>query len=326
MGAPNADFNTGQGHRAIGVLGLSSPAPVRGGAMSGPGSKADSSPVGAGGGNGPVAEPNPPRRAWRRALRWLLVALALAVLLVAGIVGYLAANAREIAERIVSNVSLEQEVALGELGLAEARLRVLLSDTGPAAEALRAVGSRLTPGSRFRYRWFVAARPEVNAVALPGGVVIVFAGLIEAAESPDELAAVLAHEVAHAELRHALRASVQEIGLAGLAAFFLGGAGDRFAEAATVLGGRKFSRDAEREADLDGLRRLVAARVDPHAMPRIYARLADKAPAGLLATHPATAERIAALEAEISRLEAAGLPAAEAFVIDWAFVRASLGR
>jgi hypothetical protein len=45
-----------------------------------------------------------------------------------------------------------------------------------------------------------------------------------------------------------------------------------------------------------------------------------------MATHPATAERIAALEAEISRLEAAGLPPAEAFVIDWALVQASLGR
>jgi predicted Zn-dependent protease len=123
-----------------------------------------------------------------------------------------------------------------------------------------------------------------------------------------------------------LRASVQQLGLSGLAGFFLGGASDRFAEAATALGERKFSRDAEREADHDGLRRLVAARIDPRAMLRVYARLADKPPAGLMATHPATAERIAALEADIARLEAAGLPPREAFAIDWGGVQASLRR
>jgi beta-barrel assembly-enhancing protease len=294
--------------------------------MSGPGAPDGQPRVDVGGGAPSGSAPDPVKRVWRPVLRWLLAVLALVAVLVAGIVGYLALNASEIAERIVSNVPLEQELALGELGLAEARLRVKLADTGPAVDAVRAVGGRLTRDSRFRYRWFVAARPEVNAVALPGGIVIVFAGLIEAAASPEELAAVLAHEVAHAELRHALRASVQQIGLSGLAGLFLGGAGDRFADAATTLGERKFSRDAEQEADRDGLRRLVAARIDPRAMPRIYARLAEKPPAGLMATHPATAGRIAALEAEIARLEAAGLPSPEALVIDWPLVQAALRR
>ena len=272
-------------------------------------------------------------KAWQalraRPLRTLAWGLAGLVLVVAALLAYLAANADRLASEISGQVSVEEENALGEAILAEARLKVTLVDTGPAADALRQIGDRLTSGSRFKYRWYVGERSEVNAFALPGGVVIVFAGLIEAAVSPEELAAVIAHEVAHAELRHGLKASIQKLGLAGLSRMLFFGAGDGFVQAAAAAGERKFSRDAEREADLDGLDRLIAARIDPKAMLNFYETLARHARTGgpaLMASHPPTAERLAALREEIARRRGAGISAPVPLGIDWAAVRASIRR
>jgi predicted Zn-dependent protease len=204
---------------------------------------------------------------------------------------------------------------------------VKLVDTGPAVDALRRIGERLTPGSRFRYRWYVGERSDVNAFALPGGIVIVHAGLIEAAVSPEELAAVIAHEVAHAELRHGLKASIQKLGLTGLSRILFFGASDRFAQAAATAGERKFSRDAEREADLDGLSRLIDARIDPQAMLTFFETLARHARTGgsaLMASHPPTEERLAALRDEITRRKKAGISSPVPLGVDWAAVRASI--
>lgn len=258
---------------------------------------------------------------WRALLALLLVI----GLVLAGLIAYLALNAERIADEIAAGVPLEQENALGELVLAEARLRVRLGEEGPAAEAVRTIGRRLTTGSRFRYRWFVGERSERNAFAVPGGVVIVYTGLIELAQSPEELAGVIAHEVAHVELRHGLRAAVQRLGLAGLIRLVLGGASDRFGETLGNLGAAGFSRETERAADRDAVRRLLAAGIDPSGLPAIYARL-DPGASGLAASHPATAERIAALRAEIARLQVAGRPPADPLPIDWPAVRAAVRR
>jgi predicted Zn-dependent protease len=196
-----------------------------------------------------------------------------------------------------------------------------LDDRGPAVDAVRLIGERLTPGTRLRYRWFVADRPEVNAFAAPGGVVVVFRGLVQAAETPEEVAGVLAHEVAHAELRHGLRATVKGMGFRALLALALGDLSGTALEAMVAdLTELRFSRDAEREADAEGLRRLAAARIDPRGMVRFFERVRDEAGAAvpaLLSTHPAPAERLEALRRETAalRIDATPLP------LDWAAVK-----
>jgi len=80
--------------------------------------------------------------------------------------------------------------------------------------------------------------------------------------------------------------------------------GSVFTDAATRLTELRFSRDAEREADKEGLRRLVAARIDPAGMIRFYEKLAEEqrlSPPPILSTHPATGERLATLRREASR-------------------------
>lgn len=224
------------------------------------------------------------------------VLLALLVLLPLLAIGLFLANRDHVADWVVDRIPVAHEARLGDAVLAQIRLQMKLTDNGPAVDAVSAIGSRLTTGSPYSYRWFVADRPEINAFAAPGGVVVVFSGLIKAAQSAEELAGVLAHEVAHVELRHSLQGLVKGLGLRALASIALGGAADSMlADAATRLTELRFSRDAEREADAHGLLRLVEARISPEGMVRFYQRLAAEkhpAPLALLSTHPASGERL----------------------------------
>jgi len=135
--------------------------------------------------------------------------------------------------------------------------------------------------------------------------VVVFSGLIRAADSAEELAGVLAHEISHAELRHTLRGVIKSLGLRALVALVIGDiSGSVFTDAATRLTELRFSRDAEREADAEGLRRLVAARIDPAGMISFYEKLAAEqrlSPPPLFSTHPATGERLELLRQEVTR-------------------------
>ena len=275
-----------------------------------------------------------PARPKKIQLWWVVLGVFGALLAVlAGGLLYLSLHADRIAGEIVDGIPVDQENILGDLALVDIGSRMRLRDSGPAADAVRNIGERLTVGSRFKYRWYVGERSQVNAVSVPGGVVVIFSGLIEVAGSPEELAGVIAHEVAHAELRHGLRASVKGLGLTGLLKLMLGdnpagSLGGRLGQ----WGGLAFSREHEAEADADGLRRLLAAGIDPEGMVRVFDRLARPvagvaAASSLTATHPATAARIAGLRTAIARDAAsANHRATVPLNIDWRAVQESLRR
>jgi Zn-dependent protease with chaperone function len=256
-------------------------------------------------------------------LGWaLLAALALMPLL---FIGWLAVNADTAAGWVVDQIPVAQEAQLGELVLAQTKLQMTLSDSGLAVDAVRQIGEQLTGDTVHQYRWFVADGPALNAFAAPGGVVVVFSGLIRAVDTPEELAGVLAHEVAHAELRHGLRAMVKKLGLQALITVVLGDmSGGMLGEAAAGLTELKFSRDAEREADRNGMQRLLAAGIDPAGMVRFFEKLdqQDKlTPPAFLSTHPDSGERATRLGAEIAAL---GEIKTRPLAIDWPAVKASM--
>jgi predicted Zn-dependent protease len=160
----------------------------------------------------------------------------------------------------------------------------------------------------YRVRVSVVDRPEVNAFALPGGRIIVLRGLLEFADTPDMLAGVLAHEIQHVLRRHATRAILQHVSTGILVAAIAGDATGMVAiglESARALGTLAYSRRAEEEADVEGMRMLLAARVDPGGMVRFFDRLArttqepvaSSGPRRYLRTHPLGAERAARLRA-----------------------------
>ena len=156
------------------------------------------------------------------------------------------------------------------------------------------------PSHPFTLRVMVVNDSLVNALAVPGGSIVVFRGLLKRTRTPEEFAGVLAHEVQHVLQRHVMRALLQHASTGLLVVALTGDVSGAMAyglEAARTLGTLQYSRVAEEEADREGMRMLLAAKVDPEGMITFLEGLKRKEedPAGLLrylSTHPATADRI----------------------------------
>jgi predicted Zn-dependent protease len=112
---------------------------------------------------------------------------------------------------------------------------------------------------------------------------------------PEELAGVLAHEVQHVEQRHSLRSLVRSLGVRGAWAALSGDLGGTLAgQAALQLTSLRFSRDAERDADIAGFDALVRLGIDPQGMADFFGTLSSSrtgAPPAWLSTHPASEAR-----------------------------------
>ena len=116
----------------------------------------------------------------------------------------------------------------------------------------------------------VANIDMLNAVALPGGRVILFQGLLDQAKSPDEVAGVLAHEIGHVRERHVMQGLLRQMGLAVVLGGFDGSGGSTL----NSLLSTTYTRDAEREADEHSMGALNKARISPVATADFFNRLA----------------------------------------------------
>ncbi|HET7296195.1 MAG TPA: M48 family metallopeptidase, partial [Gemmatimonadales bacterium] len=189
----------------------------------------------------------------------------------------------------------------------------------PRQQALDSVVARLAaaaPRSPYTFHLFVVNQPQVNALAAPGGYIVVFRGLLERTRSPEELAGVLAHEMQHVVQRHATQAVIQHASTGLLLAALTGDMTGPLAyglESARVLAQLQYSRRAEAQADDGGMKMLLAARIDPAGMIRFFEALmkGDKQPPAALqylSTHPSTADRIEHLKTLAARAPAASVP------------------
>ncbi|MES2498582.1 MAG: M48 family metallopeptidase [Pseudomonadota bacterium] len=157
-------------------------------------------------------------------------------------------------------------------------------------KALDDLAKRLSPSGR-PMRVGVVNIPIVNAVALPGGRILIFRGLIAEAASPDEVAGVLAHEIGHVEHRHVLVSLLRRFGI-GL----LIGSGGSAADYGQALIEARYSRAAESEADEYSVEQLVKAGISPAPTAKLFERL-GKQEAALPkifvygASHPPSADR-----------------------------------
>lgn len=181
----------------------------------------------------------------------------------------------------------------------------------PEARMVAEIGQRVVAASGLTgYGWefvlFQDASP--NAFALPGGKIGVNTGLFRVARTEDQVAAVIAHEVAHVLARHSAermsRQMLVELGLGGLAAATgpgYAGMADIAAQAATLGLLLPFTRDQEAEADHIGLLLMARAGYDPRAAIDLWRNMGAVAGAGrppeFLSTHPSAANRIDRLEA-----------------------------
>lgn len=162
-----------------------------------------------------------------------------------------------------------------------------------------------TRGRRVPYTLRVIAikEPTVNALAAPGGYIVVFQGLLEQTQTAEELAGVLAHEVQHILKQHATRAVLEHASAGILLAALLGdtsGIGTFGLEGARILGVLRYSRRNEQEADAEGMRMLIDAGIDPAGMIAFFEtmkKMSGPQPQILtyLSTHPNTEDRIESL-------------------------------
>lgn len=201
-------------------------------------------------------------------------------------------------------------------------------------QAIQEVTSVLTSvvrDSPYTFRVIVLNTPSVNALATPGGYVVVFRGLLERTRSAEELAGVLAHEFQHVLLRHSTRALLRHASTGVLIAALSGdvsGAMTYGLESARILAELRYSRQDEEEADREGFRMLVAAGVDPAGMLGFFETL-KKAP-GMAATLPPYLSTHPTTEGRIERLRSLGLPTRPVTTrllpgLDWHQVRSICG-
>ncbi len=173
----------------------------------------------------------------------------------------------------------------------------------PGHDALQRLVARLHAAADlpFPLNVEVVRRDEPNAFALPGGHIYVYRGLIDRAQSPDELAGVLAHEIGHVAHRDGARTVLQAAGLSFLFGMMLGdfvGGGAVVIAAKTVLRS-SYSRRVEAAADRYSVALMTEAGGDPHALAAILARIVSDRDEGmkLLRDHPETRDRIGAINA-----------------------------
>jgi predicted Zn-dependent protease len=222
--------------------------------------------------------------------------------------------------------SLEKEMVLGRQLANDVENSVRLIDDPVVTEYVNRLGQQLVRNSDARVPFTIKVidDDQVNAFALPGGFFYVNTGLILAADNEAGLAGVMAHEIAHVAARHATKNQSRSdlFNMVSIPLIFVGGPAAMIARQAMSLavpmGFLKFSRDAEREADMLGLQYDYATGYDPQEFVKLFERMRkeEKEKKSFLAkafsTHPMTEDRIKRAQKEIETY----LPDRGEYVVD----------
>ena len=242
----------------------------------------------------------------RRRARVLLTIVAAVTAVAAGAVMYAWAIPAA-AGLVAGRVPVSWEERLGQAAVDQFTASKSRCVDPEREAAIGAIVKRLLePVARVPYTFRVTVLDDrtVNAFAVPGGQIILLRGLVERARTPEELAGVLAHEIQHVLHRHATRLLLQHASTGLLLVAISGDLTGVMAygiESARVLGTLSYSRQLESEADMEGLRMLLAADVDPRGMIAFFETVRSgenglPAAARYLASHPPAADRIESLK------------------------------
>jgi beta-barrel assembly-enhancing protease len=172
-----------------------------------------------------------------------------------------------------------------------------------AQTALAQVVARLHPiyptDAAFPVHVSIVSGDVVNAFAGLAGNIRVFSGLLDEAESPEEFAGVLAHEIAHVRYRHVLRGTFVNLLTRAILGQVFDSSDDATGSLASLFLNLRFSQEQETEADAGAIERLRDAHIDPAALAAFFERQNQKGsnvPA-FMSSHPSNEARAAAMRA-----------------------------
>jgi predicted Zn-dependent protease len=148
---------------------------------------------------------------------------------------------------------------------------------------------------RSNIRFLVVDKSEPNAFTLPGSIIVVHKGLIAESLSAEEVAGVIAHELAHVHLGHIRKKLIRELGLQILLNTAGGSAGgEAVRELIYISSSRAFDRESESDADLYAVELLANSEIDPAGLAEFLFRMSDEPNEDLMSwisTHPGSDER-----------------------------------
>jgi Zn-dependent protease with chaperone function len=229
---------------------------------------------------------------------------------------------RWLVDRAVDQVPLSVDAKLGDLASVELAGQGPPIDnpkvTGFAQEVVDRLVAALPPEQQAHsFKITVVENPNVNAMALPGGRMVLFSGLIKRADNADMVAGVLAHEVAHVTERHGLRHLLRSVGIVVVLQALVGdpsGLIGVLTQGAALAVLTDYSRDQESNADEVGAALAARAGFNPEGLPAFFDELSrldvGEVPEALqwMSSHPSHEERSASLREGNAALEIAAAP------------------
>lgn len=170
---------------------------------------------------------------------------------------------------------------------------------------LQQFANHLQLSDKYHLRVIVVKDKQVNAFALPGGIIVVYSGIIQNMHSYEELAALLGHEVTHINNRHSLRSILKSMSVSTAVSLVFGNASSGIINSASQLNQLSYSRKLESEADKTGIELLYKNHINPNGMVKLMQDLEaiEKIKTiGFLSSHPLTNERIKSAKEAIKKL------------------------
>jgi len=257
---------------------------------------------------------NWPTRAHQRIKLLVYLVISTAMVLASGL-SLANNNLPDIGGPASAELSISKEIELGQILLSQVRGHLPVTNDPELSQYIHSLGTRITSAgvnTNFPFTFLLVNNPDVNAFALPGGIVAINTGLLTLGDKESEVASVFAHEIAHITQRHIARnfanaksfSVISALSLLGaiVAAAYGGGELGQAALITTTSGLQErqlaYTRSFEQEADRIGMQLLANAHIDPQGMPAFFEKLNKHTQLNrgripeFLSSHPLTTNRI----------------------------------
>lgn len=215
---------------------------------------------------------------------------------------------------------IEQDVELGkevekEIA-ADPKTYPILPENGNEQiyQYVRGIATKIINSGQVQYKnkfaWkvrIVNDSKTLNAFCAPGGYIYVYTGLIKFLDTEDQLAGVLGHEIAHADLRHSTRQLTKIMGVSLVGEALLGQKQETIKQITTTLIALSFSREHETESDMASVRYLCGTEYNAAGSAGFFRKMAGQSnPPEFLSTHPNPVNRVKKIDQEKVRLNCRG--------------------